>query len=91
MIDANRRTQFFKFAKTQRLNYQKRYTSTELIERIIRKKVIREKKETYKTLKEMYESRYFKRKISSISLLREIFVSNELRHGADIFYHILQS
>lgn len=39
----------------------------------------------------MYESRYFKRKISSISLLREIFVSNELRHGADIFYHILQS
>lgn len=47
----------------------------------------RKKAFAYKALKEIYKWRYFKR----ISLLGEIFVSNELRHGADMFYHILQS
>lgn len=89
----------------QRLNYQKRHTSTELTvyekkykdSRIVKIYIyiykIKERKKAfaYKALKEIYKWRYFKRKISSISLLGEIFVSNELRHGADMFYHILQS
>lgn len=105
MIDANRRRHSLnlrnakvKLSKTiyiDRINCIRKkvqgFKNRENIYIYIYKIKERKKAFAYKALKEIYKWRYFKRKISSISFLGEIFVSNELRHGADMFYHILQS